>query len=374
MDFNICIIGAGVIGLAIAKSLSEKTEGIVVIEKNLRFGEETSSRNSEVIHSGIYYPSRSLKTVLCVKGNQMLYDYCDQKLIPYHKCGKLIVATDTDQFPEIEKLYQQGKANGVKDLQLLSRQEIFETEPGIYAEKALLVPSTGILDSHQLMKNLHGDAVVQGADFVFQSKVTGIRPLRDGYTVQIEAEAGNTDEFSAKWVINCAGLGSEHVAKMVGIHDPAYKLYFCKGEYFRIINSKQHVLRHLVYPVPEPGLAGLGIHTTISLDGIVKLGPNVVDLSENIYDYSVDEAHKKQFFEAASRYLPDLKEDQLVPEMAGIRPKLQTENGAFRDFVIQHEIERGFPGFIHLTGINSPGLTSCLSIAACVSEIFEKND
>ncbi|HAQ38587.1 MAG TPA: NAD(P)/FAD-dependent oxidoreductase [Saprospirales bacterium] len=373
MDFKICIIGAGVVGLAIARELSKKHKGIVVIEKNLRFGEETSSRNSEVIHSGIYYPAGSLKAGMCKNGNRMLYEYCEQNHIPHNKCGKLIVTTHSDQLPQLNKLLAQGMANGVENIQLLTKEEINESEPDIYAENALFIPSTGIIDSHRLMKQLYSDSLTNGVDFVFQSRISGIRKMDKGYILNVEDGTGSGDQFTSARVINCAGLDSEKIARMTGIEDEANKLHFCKGEYFKLAGSGIKRLRHLVYPVPDPKLAGLGIHTTLSLDGSMKLGPNVIYLEENMYDYSVDPSHKKTFFEAASKYLPFLEEHQLEPEMAGIRPKLQAEGEDFRDFVIQDETSRGFPGWINLTGIESPGLTSCLSIGKYVGDMFQES-
>lgn len=373
MDFKICVIGAGVVGLAIARELSKKHTGIVVIEKNLRFGEETSSRNSEVIHSGIYYPAGSLKARLCLNGNQMLYEYCAQNHIPLNKCGKLIVTTHPDQLPQLNKLHAQGIANGVKEIQKLTKEEINALEPDIYAENALFIPSTGIIDSHRLMKQLYSDGLTNGVDFVFQSRISDIRKMDKGYGMNVEDGTGAKDQFTSSWVINCAGLDSEKIARMAGIEVGANKLYFCKGEYFKLTGLGKIKLRHLVYPVPDPKLAGLGIHTTLSLDGSMKLGPNVIYLDENIYDYSVDQSHKKLFFDAASKYLPFLEEHHLEPEMAGIRPKLQAKGEDFRDFVIQDETSRGFSRFINLTGIESPGLTSCLSIAKYVGEMVQQS-
>lgn len=373
MDFRICIIGAGAVGLAIAKSLSERTEGIVVVEKNLRFGEETSSRNSEVIHSGIYYPAGSLKARLCKNGNQMLYEYCREKQIPHRKCGKLIVATHREQLSRLKELHVQGVANGVEGIRTLKEDEIRNIEPDIFAETALFIPATGILDSHALMKNLFADAVSNGGDFVFKTEVTQIEKLDKGYRIEILESNGNKYTFTSGMVINCAGLGAEKLARSAGIAKDAYRLHYCKGEYFRLTGVNQVKLKHLVYPVPEPGLAGLGVHATISMDDSIKLGPNVLYLKENIYDYTVNPEHKKKFFESARKFLPFLEEQHLEAEMAGIRPKLQAEGDGFRDFVIQDEAGSGFPGFINLIGIESPGLTSCLSIASFVANILRSN-
>lgn len=373
MDFKICVIGAGVVGLAIARELSKKHTGIVVIEKNLRFGEETSSRNSEVIHSGIYYPAGSLKARLCLHGNQMLYEYCAQNHIPNNKCGKLIVTTHPDQLPQINKLHAQGIANGVENILKLTKEEINALEPDIYAENALFIPTTGIIDSHRLMKQLYSDGLANGVDFVFQSRISDIRKMNKGYGMNVEDGTGAKDQFTSSWVINCAGLDSEKIARMAGIEDSENRLHFCKGEYFKLTGLGKIKLRHLVYPVPDPKLTGLGIHTTLALDGSMKLGPNVIYLDENIYDYSVDQSHKKLFFDAASKYMPFLEEHHLEPEMAGIRPKLQAKGEDFRDFVIQDETSRGFSRFINLTGIESPGLTSCLSIAKYVGEMVQQS-
>ena len=373
MDTNITIIGAGVVGLAIAAKLSERFPDVFVLEKHEKFGQETSSRNSEVIHSGIYYPVNSLKASLCVEGNKMLYDYCLKNDINHKKCGKLMVALNRIEEEILLKVFKQSRINGVLDGVLLSGTEALKMEPNIYCTAAIFFPSTGIVDSHGLMKQLESDAKINQATFAYNSEVVAIEKLDLGYSITVK-EANGTYSFTANTVINAAGLGSDAIAKLSGTFEPSYQLYFWKGSYFAFGNGKNKMIDHLIYPVPHENITGLGVHATLDLNHGMKLGPDATFLENRLIDYSVDKAKRTGFYHAAMKYLPFLDEDDLHADQAGIRPKLQKPGDPFRDFIIKDEQAKAMPGFINLIGIESPGLTSCLSIAKMVSRfhIFEK--
>jgi L-2-hydroxyglutarate oxidase LhgO len=363
MDAEVTIIGAGVVGLAIARRISEVSDNVFVLEKHLSFGQETSSRNSEVIHAGIYYPGNSLKSRLCVEGKGLLYDYCIKHDIPFNNCGKLIVATSEDEIPIIEGIRKTAFNNGVEDLLTLDQVDIARLEPDVFALKALYSPSTGIVDSHSLMKSYESGAINNGAQIVYGSEVTGIRKISNGYEITTTGNDGNVFSFTSRLVINSAGLTSDKISEMAGIRDDNLKIQFCKGEYFRLNPPKNRLIKRLVYPVPVQNLEGIGIHVTIDMAGGVKLGPDVTYLDTNIYDYTVSAEKHEAFYNSAKKFLPFLEFGDISPEMAGIRPKIQKKGEPVRDFYIREESERGNPGFINLIGIESPGLTSSLAIA-----------
>ena len=371
-DVNIAIIGAGVVGLAIASKLSSLYQGVTVIEKNIKFGQETSSRNSEVIHSGLYYPTDSLKAKLCVKGRNMLYDICESKNIPHKKCGKLIIATTPDEIERLNLIHTKALANGVNDLKFLDSEEISTIEPNIKAKRALYSPSTGIIDTHALMKYFESNSINNGVDFAYKTQVTGIEKIDDYYKIEVDEPNQTKFSFTSKIIINAAGLEAENMAKLVGIDNESYRTYFCKGEYFSVKPPKNKLVSGLVYPVPFKNITGLGVHVTVDLGGSLKLGPNVIYMDKNVYDYSVEGNHKIDFFNSAKRFLPFLNIEDLQAEMAGIRPKIQKENEPIKDFVIKDEVKEGFPGFINLIGIESPGLTSSPAIAEYVESLIAK--
>lgn len=370
-DSEITIIGAGVVGLAIAAKLSKRYSNVFVIEKHHLFGQETSSRNSEVIHAGIYYTKGSLKAELCVKGKKQLYDFCDKYKLPYSKCGKLIVATNEAEEPALDEIKQKAINNGIHDLRFLNQAEIKELEPNIAATKALFSPSTGIIESHSFMKQLETLAINNGTQMVYHTEVKGISKIEDGYKIQLKEADGTSFEFTSKQIINAAGLESDLISNMVGIQDDDLKIYFCKGQYFRINPPKNRLLNHLVYPVPDPNMEALGIHVTVDLSKGVKLGPDVKYLENNEYDYKVDLDRQKYFHQSVKKFLPWLEFDDIAPEMAGIRPKIQKPGGPVRDFYIQEESDQGFPGFVNLIGIESPGLTASLAIADYVQILLK---
>ena len=371
MDADITIIGAGVIGLAIAEKVSGEHDNVFLIEKHLSFGQETSSRNSEVIHAGIYYTRDSLKANLCIEGKWLLYDYCRKYDVPFNNCGKLIVATSEEEIAVIEGIRQTAIKNGVDDLLVLGKEEIRELEPNIFALKALFSPSTGIVDSHSLMKQYETNAINNGCQVVYGSEVTGIRRIADGYRIDLFDADKKNYSFTSEIVINSAGLTADKVSEMVGITDDNLKILFCKGEYFRINPPKNKLIKRLVYPVPHHNMEGIGIHVTIDMGGGVKLGPDVKYLDSNVYDYKANciktERHS---IRSAKKFLPFLEFDDIAPEMAGIRPKIQKPGEPLRDFYIMEETKRGFPGFINLIGMESPGLTSSIAIAKYVNGLI----
>ena len=370
MDADITIIGAGVIGLAIAEKVSENHDNVFLIEKHLSFGQETSSRNSEVIHAGIYYTKDSLKARLCLEGKWLLYDYCNKYDVPFNNCGKLIVATSQKEIAIIEGIRQTAIKNGVDDLLVLGREQIAELEPNIFALKALFSPSTGIIDSHSLMKQYETNAINNGCQIVYGSEVTAISRIKNGYKIDLFDADKKIYSFTTRIIINSAGLTSDKVSEMVGITDDNLKILFCKGEYFRINPPKNRLIKRLVYPVPHPNMEGIGIHVTIDMGGGVKLGPDVKYLESNIYDYKLTGSKQEAFYRSAKKFLPFLEFDDIVPEMAGIRPKIQKPGEPLRDFYIMEETNRGFPGFINLIGMESPGLTSSIAIARYVNRLI----
>ena len=365
-EVDVAIIGAGVIGLATAHEIAQGKKEVFVFEKNRTFGLETSSRNSEVIHAGIYYPEDSLKARLCVEGKNLLYDLCDRYNIACRKCGKIIVAANEDEIHCLEELCKQGRKNGVDDLVLLSRAEVKKLEPNIEARVGLLSPSSGILDSHNLLSFLHNRASEKGAEFVFGTEVIGIERASAKYKVHIKDRDG-VSTFVAHVVVNCAGLNSDRIAELAGIDiaKTGYQLHYCKGEYFSLDSKYRNLITRLIYPTPEQ--AGHGIHWRQALDGRVLLGPSAYYVEA--IDYSVDETHKEYFYTSVKRFLPYIKLEDLAPESAGIRPKLQGPDEGFRDFVIADEDKVGFPGLINLIGIESPGLTATLAIARFVGRM-----
>ncbi|MDD4910412.1 MAG: NAD(P)/FAD-dependent oxidoreductase [Candidatus Omnitrophica bacterium] len=371
---GIVIIGAGVVGLGIAAKVSEQNRSVYVLERHKSFGQETSSRNSEVIHGGIYYDPGSLKAKACVEGNRMLYEICAKNKIPYRQTGKLIVAVNDKETSALEELLKQGGASGARELKILTKTEIARMEPNIKAEAALFSPATGIIDSHSLMKYFVQRLKDNRGDIAYDSNVAGLRRSTDGYEVAIEGSSGDTFKFHAKIVINSAGLESDNIAKMAGINieDRDYRLKYCKGQYFRV-NSPQKcgLINRLIYPVPENN-GGLGVHATLDLAGGLRLGPDSRYVERDRFDYNVDVAEKGKFLNSAAGLLPFLEEQDLVPDTAGIRPKLQGKGEGFRDFVIQEESRIGFPGLINLIGIESPGLTAAPAIAEYVEDIVER--
>jgi L-2-hydroxyglutarate oxidase LhgO len=368
-ETDIVIAGAGVVGLAVAARLASSDRKVFLIEKNSTFGQETSSRHSGVIHAGIYYPRDSLKAKLCVQGNRMLYEICQKYDIPFKRRGKLIVATAEEEAEQLEALLQQGRENGVSDLQLISRKQLKSLEPNVAPNiGALLSPSTGIIDAYSLMRLFLFQAREKEATVVFKTEIVGIEKMNDGYRISVKDPRGY-HTFQTQIFINCTGLNSAHLAALAGIDiDKAgYRLHYCKGEYFALNRTERTQVHRLVYPVPKADIVGLGIHITPDLEGKIRLGPNAYYVTDISYD--VDISHKESFCQSAQRLVPAISVDDVEPDFAGIRPKLQGPGDGFRDFVIRHEADRGLPGLINLVGIESPGLTSSPAIAEYVAGI-----
>lgn len=371
-DVSISIIGAGIIGLAIAAELSKVHNNIFVLEKHLKFGQETSSRNSEVIHSGIYYPTNSLKSRLCVEGNKMLYAFCKENGINHSKCGKLVVATNKEEEAILVKILNQSVFNGVFDGHMISQAEANKLEPEIYCIKALHFPSTGIIDTHGLMKKLETKAVINGVSFAYNSEVTKIERIKGGYAITVK-ENNNQFTFTSEFVINAAGLYADEIARLAGTFTPNYKIHYWKGEYFAVGNGKNKKINRLIYPVPQTNAVGLGVHATIDLNQGMKLGPDTTYLPSHEIEYSIVKNKQAAFLQAARKYLPFLELEDLHPDQAGIRPKLQRPGDPVRDFIIKREKEIGHPNFINLIGIESPGLTACLAIGKLVKNMIANN-
>lgn len=369
---EVVIIGAGVIGLAIAERLSGYKKEIIVVERHESFGKETSSRNSEVIHAGIYYPADSLQAQLCVEGNRRIYELCEKERIPYKKIGKLIISNTPQETDKLRQLFKLAQANGVPNIAEISKAKVAEMEPFIKADEALFSPETGILDTHLLMRYFESKAEAKGVTFAYNCSVTGLRKNGNGFIVAVKDTDGEALEIAAEIVINCAGLGSGDVAHMAGIDikKTGYEIYPCKGEYFKLSNKHKGKLNYLVYPAPTK--ISLGIHTVLDLRDGLKLGPNAYYINDP-QNYDIDNTYRKEFYKSAQTYLPFIEEDDLTPDMAGIRPKIQPPNdSSFKDFIIRDEADKGLKGLINLIGIESPGLTSCLTIAEYVEQIINK--
>jgi len=364
---GVVLIGAGVAGLAIAEELTKYSRDILVIEKEPAFGQGTSSRNSEVIHAGIYYPQASLKAKTCIEGSSLLYEFCSKHDIAHKRIGKLIVAIDKSELKDLERLYKRALDNGVKDLAVLTKKQIREIEPHVEAEAAIYSPSTGILDTHGFMKILAAKIESRGGLVAYNTEVVGIDKKKDGFEVKVEDRIEGSFIFSARLLINCAGLYSDKIAAMAGIKKDEYSLKYCKGDYFRVANQKAKFINRLIYPVPKEDRAGLGIHATLDLGGGLRLGPD--DEYVDKIDYRVDESKKKAFYESVRVFLPFINLEDISPDTAGIRPKLQGKGEKFRDFVIKDESDNGLSGLINLIGIESPGLTSSLSIAKITGDM-----
>lgn len=360
------VIGAGIIGLACARELAMQGKEVIILESASTFGTETSSRHSEVIHAGIYYPEGTYKAKWCVAGKQQLYAYCITKHIPYKQIGKLIVATQESEIAILHDIKNKAALNGVTDLEFLDAETVHSIEPNVAAVAALLSPSTGIIDSHAYMLSLLGDAQAHGAMLAVNSKVISGTVTDTGIEIVIQAE-DQTINLHATYVINCAGLHASKVSSaIVGLdHNEIPSTYYRKGSYFTYSGSAPFT--RLIYPVPVPG--GLGTHSTLDLSGQLRFGPDV-EWIEAI-DYSITADKRSQFSKAIQRFWPDVRTELLQPGYAGIRPVLADIRGGFRDFcVLCHKLVHPKVKFIGLYGMESPGLTSSLAIAGAVAAMI----
>ncbi|CAG8480561.1 12025_t:CDS:2 [Funneliformis caledonium] len=366
------IIGGGVVGLSITERLSRrKGKSVLLVEKNSRLGEETSSRNSEVIHAGLYYPNDSLKTKLCIRGKHLLYDLLSStSSIPFARVGKWIVAQDFEEEQYLRELYEKSKQIQVETY-FLPQSEISAKEPYISGKQVLVSPTTGIIDSHSLMNYFEWKIKEQEGDIALRHKVVDIKRCSQdkGYLVQIENE-NLMITIRANSVINSAGLFSDKIANYILPPTHYYKLYYVKGHYFAYRNRENPIkVNHLIFPVPPRNLTNLGTHLTLDLQGKIRFGPDVLyQNSPNDYTMNHDRIHS--FVDAIKTYIPSIKQEHLYPDYTGIRPKLQGPEEPFKDFIIKEEIEHGLKGFVNLVGIESPGLTSSLAIAEMVDEIL----
>lgn len=374
---DVVVIGAGIVGLAVAARLSAAGRAVAVLEQRDSFGRETSSRNSEVIHAGLQYPPGSLKARLCVAGNQMLYEICARHGVPHRNTGKLVIAVEEDEVAALEQLKATAEANGVAGLRIIGGAEVERMEPAVRAPAALYVPSTGIVDAHSLMAFFALSAREHGADLIYRTTVQAIEPLGDGYRVVGVDASGETSALRAAAVVNAAGLWADAIAALVGIDIDAasYHQHFCKGDYFSVAPARAGLVSRLVYPVAATGAerAGTRIHLTLDLAGRMRLGPDAAwlpDAWRERPNYQVDAARRDLFWQSARRYLPWLEVSDIAPEGAGVRPRVYGPGQPSRDFIIQHERERGLPGFVNLIGIESPGLTSSPAIAEYVAELL----
>jgi len=367
-DAAITIVGGGVIGLAIAAELAPRYSPLFVLERNPRYGQETSARNSEVIHAGIYYPEGSLKAQLCVEGRELLYELCERNGIPHRRITKIITATKKEEEAELERLYKVGTANGAP-LQRLTAAEVLAMEPHITTVGGLLSSSTGIISAHGLMDYYYHAIRASGGEVQMHCTVVGLEKTSDGYQLAIR-EGEQTSTFTSEWVINAAGLEADTIAGLAGIDvDRAgYRIHYCKGSYFALPGSMQSLVQRLVYPVPTKH--SLGVHAVLDLGGRLKFGPDVEYLPDRTLNYTVDPSKRAAFAESVRRILPMVRDEDLTPDMSGIRPKTQAKGDPVRDFVIVHETERGLPGLIDLVGMESPGLTASPAIARYVAGLI----
>src|SRR4051794_9801094 len=370
MDEVECVVvGAGVIGLAVARALALAGREVIVLERAYTIGFETSSRNSEVIHGGLYYPAGSLKARSCVEGRERLYAYCRDHGVPHSQLGKLIVATSEEEIPGVEKIDAAARANGVTNLEWLTASEAQRMEPELNCVAALLSPSTGIIDSHALMLAYRGEAEEAGAFVAFRSPVLGGRVLAAGSEGGFALDVGGDEPTTIRCniLVNAAGLHAPALARAIdGVPlETIPPAYFCRGVYFTLLGKTP--FRRLIYPVPVPG--GLGVHITLDLAGQARFGPDVEWIPE--VDYAVDPRRGDAFYAAVRRYWPGLRDGALQPGYAGIRPKISGPNEAAADFVVQGPETHGVPGLVNLYGIESPGLTASLPLA---DEVLRKLD
>lgn len=360
------VIGAGVIGLSIARELAMAGHEVIILETAHSIGTETSSRNSEVIHAGIYYPRDSLKAKLCLEGKKKLYEYCRSHNVPHKTCGKLIVATNKEEIPVLEKIIRQAQENGVTDLYKIDEKRTSMLEPELKCTEAIVSPSTGIIDSHSLMLAYQGEAEDHGAMIAYHSKVVSGEISPRKFSIEVDINDGETIKLCCNKMIIAGGLNSQKIARNLDGF-PRSKIppsYLCKGSYFALQGKAP--FSRLIYPVPNS--ASLGVHVTLDMGGQVRFGPDQEWVPK--VDYDVDPDRASQFYESVRRYYPKLKQGALIPAYAGVRPKIQGPKEATKDFCIQGPKEHGIDGLIALYGIESPGLTASLAIAREVTQIL----
>jgi len=352
------VIGAGIVGLSVGARLSSPQRLVAVLEKNPRHGQETSSRNSEVIHAGIYYTPGSLKARLCVRGKELIYAYCQKHSVPCRRTGKIVAAADEAEAALLPALVELGKKNGVNDLTLLDSKRVSELEPDIKAAAGIDSPSTGIFSADLFMDSLARELEENGGMLLTKTECIGVEKAEGGYVVKTDSQ----EPFFSRIVVNCAGHNAPKISSLCGVDASGYAQKFVKGEYFRV--NSRHKISRLIYPLP--GDLSVGAHLTPDLEGRIRVGPSAFEVAS--VDYNVDENHADFFLGAVRRYIPDVSASQLCPDTAGVRPKLAA--GKHADFVISHEEKKGFPGLVNLAGIDSPGLTAAPAIAEYVEGLL----
>ena len=367
---DVLVIGAGAVGLAVARSLAQRGLETFILEKNAHFGMETSARSSEVIHAGLYYPQGSLKARLCIAGNRLLYDFCESHGVGHKRLGKLIVASHPDEGARIHAIAQAAADNGVAGLMRLSKAQIATLEPDLFASEGLCSPSTGIFDSHQYMLALLGDAESAGAHLACNAQAVSVARTASGYRLAVRS-AGEDMRLDCRILVNCAGLWAQQVAGLIEGLDPAFvpPLFLAKGSYTTL--SRPCPFRHLVYPLPEPG--GLGVHLTLDMGGGARFGANVEWLDTHDpaqIDYGVSPDLPDIYAPLIAAWWPGLAPASLAPGYSGVRPKIAGHGSANADFRIDGEAVHGLPGLVNLFGIESPGLTASLAIADHVERLL----
>jgi len=370
------IVGAGVVGLATAAALTSRRRcRVVVVERHDSFGQETSSRSSEVVHGGLYYTPGSHKAELCLEGATLIHERAARHDIPLSKLGKVVVAATEEEMAPLERLFERAVECGARDLEIWSRAHLAAEEPRLSAAGALWSPWTAVVDSVELMRSYIVEARDGGATVAFRHSLVDLEPGDDTgpWVAVIEDPSGDRLEVEASVVVNAAGLGSGRVAAMAGIDVAAagYVIHPCKGDYFSIRRGAVRGIRHLVYPLPEANEKGLGVHLTFDVAGDARLGPDAAYVEDET-DYAVDGSKGAAFLASGRRLFPWLEADDIAPERSGIRPKLAAPGEPPRDFVVRHEADRGLAGLIDLIGIESPGLTSAPAIARRVARLIDE--
>ncbi|MAG13537.1 MAG: hypothetical protein CMN78_02955 [Spirochaetales bacterium] len=370
---HVAVIGAGIVGLAIAERISRTIGDVVVIEQHESFGRETSSRNSQVVHAGLYYPEDTLKAKLCVKGNRMMYEFCEKEAIPFRKTGKLVPGIDAEEVERVFATLSCGKANGAEGVRMLTKKEIDERAPDICCTETLFSPSSGIIDAHVVMATLERKSQNRGAIFAYASRATHMEFSSGTWRIYLADSSGEEVELRSKIVINSTGLHADAVAASAGvdIEQAGYCQEPCKGEYFRVADRERGRMKTLVYPAVVPrmkGTAAEGVHLVLELDGGMKIGPNKIDRMDGL---DVDESHLMPFWEQMHRYLPWLRPEDLRPDSAGVRPMRRGGGGNSQDYIIMEESARGLPGLVNLITMESPALTSSLAIADYVASLVD---
>jgi L-2-hydroxyglutarate oxidase LhgO len=367
-EVDVAVVGGGVVGLACAASLARSGRSVLVLERGEGIARGVTSRSSEVLHAGLYYPPDSLKARLCVRGRELLAERCSRLRLPHRWTGKIVVATELAEIPVLEALRDRGEGNGAAELELIDGRRVAQLEPAVRARLGLLSPNTGIVDAHALALSFAAEAEADGGLILLESEVREISQSTDGYRLEVLRREGERERVVAAAVVNAGGLDADAIAALAGIDVEAsgYRQHPCKGDYFSLAPGAPLRFSRLVYPLSQG--AGLGIHTTSDLAGRVRFGPDAAYVDRVGYEVDPDKA--PLFSRAIRRYVPSFQEGWLAPDFAGVRPKLAGPGETFRDFVVAEESARGLPGFINLIGIESPGLTASPAIAERVAALL----